>query len=173
MGYDLPFPAAAAIAFSALGILYVTITVLNLLRRRIESATVIMAFGMFLLVALLFSAYFPQAPFLHLPQQVASKLRELDATKEGDVVMTVYAEPSLAFYQGGTIRPRPDDYLFTEAPERWPRWVVTFRDTYANLPDDRRELLHPVATFHGLNYNEPFGITDVLILRHDAPVSDK
>jgi hypothetical protein len=79
--------------------------------------------------------------------------------------MTGFAEPSLAFYQGGTIRSRDRMYLRTEAPTEWPTWIVTTERMFSALPPERRAAVQVVARHRGLNYNTGQRIPEVLILR--------
>jgi len=155
-------PLAGAIAFTAFGVLYeLTVTILWYLRRPAAAARV-MGFGMMLVIAILFGLYFPQANFLRIPEQAGAKLREL---KAADAVMTGFSEPSLAFYQGGTIRPRPDDFLLAQSPADWPNWIVLTSDIYQSLPPDRRERLDQIASYRGFNYNIPMRPVTVIIAR--------
>ena len=73
--------------------------------RRPGRALAAMGAGMLGLALLLFGVYLPTAPFLRLSIDTAPRrCGEDGATGPGQVVMLDYKEPSLAFYQGGTIR---------------------------------------------------------------------
>ena len=74
-------------------------------------------------------------------------------------------EPSLAFYQGGTIRPRGKDFLEKEAVEKWPTWIVLTKQIYESLPPERRGRLEQIASYRGFNYNIPAGPVTVMIVR--------
>ncbi|HEV8377890.1 MAG TPA: glycosyltransferase family 39 protein, partial [Tepidisphaeraceae bacterium] len=136
-------PLAGAIAFTAIGLLYeLTVTILWYLRRP-AAAVAVMGLGMMLVIAVLFGLYLPEANFLRIPELTGNRLRELEVPKTGEVIMCGFTEPSLVFYQrmpftetSGGIRPRPDNFLATEPPANWPRWIVLTNDIYESLPAD-------------------------------------
>ena len=117
------------------------------------------------MIAILFALYFPDAVFLKVPELVGTKLRSIGATGKDQVVMIGYVEPSLAFYQGGTIRPRADDFLLRNPPENWPNWIVLREEHFQALPPEKRDRLEQIASYHGFNYNIPVGPVTVLIAR--------
>ena len=155
-------PMIGAIAFTAVGLVYELAVTILWYRRRPAAAATVMGVGMMLVIAVLFDLYFPKANFLRLPELTGKKLHELNAT---DAVMTGFTEPSLAFYQGGTIRKRPDDFLASQPPAAWPTWIVLTTDIYESLPPERREQLEQIASYHGFNYNIPMRPTTVIIAR--------
>ncbi|HEV8607925.1 MAG TPA: glycosyltransferase family 39 protein [Tepidisphaeraceae bacterium] len=158
-------PTTAAVVFTSVGIIYAIAVPVLWHRRRIAAAVTLMGFGMVLAIAILFGLYFPQATFLRLPETVGAKLRDVGATGQQNVIMTGFTEPSLAFYQGGAIRPRPDDFLIAHPPTDWPDWIVLNSDLYQSLPPDRRRHLEQIASFHGFNYNIPMRPVTVIIAR--------
>ena len=163
--FQFEIPVAGAIAFTAIGILYaLSVTILWHLRRPAAAASV-MGLGMMLVIAILFGLYFPKATFLRIPERAGAKLREIGATKSGDVIMCGFTEPSLVFYQGGTIRPWPENYLVTQPPALWPTWIVLTSDIYQTLPPERRDHLEQIASYHGFNYNIPMRPVTVIIAR--------
>ena len=155
-------PMAGAIAFSAVGILYAVLVVLLWNRRRPAAAATVMGLGMMLVIAILFGLYLPRATFLRVPQWAGEKLRSLNAS---DAIMIGFTEPSLAFYQGGTIRPKPDNFLTTASPSDWPNWIILTTDIYNDLPPDRRLYLEQIASYHGFDYNIPMRPVTVIIAR--------
>src|SRR5205823_14684225 len=118
---------------STIGLIYELAVTILWYRRRIAAASSVMGLGMMLVIAVLFALYFPKAKFLRLPQLTGEKLRQLNAT---DVIMVGFTEPSLAFYQGGSIRPQPENYLVTQPLALWPRYVVLTSDILQSLPPD-------------------------------------
>lgn len=147
--------------FALLGGAYVLLTLGLLLRRRVESLVPTMAAGMLVLVAFLYLLYFPSLSAARLPARIAEDLRARGATAAGHVVMIGYTEPSLAFYQGGTIRARKLDELRDSPP-----WIVVRRDVFDSAEfAPRRPDYAVVATHHGYSYNVPVGPTEVMILR--------
>jgi hypothetical protein len=168
----------AATVFAALTIAYAFAVFLAVVFRRPVVADLIMGLGLHLLLAVLLAWYIPSASFVRLPEAIGARLRDLGATERDRVALLGirlydpesystrgYPAPSHAFYQGGTIRERDDDFLLDTEPQDWPRWIVLTSDIYDRLGADRRALLHPIATFHGFNYNIPLGPIDVLILQ--------
>ncbi|MBC8106266.1 MAG: phospholipid carrier-dependent glycosyltransferase, partial [Anaerolineae bacterium] len=63
-----------------------------------------MAIGTLAIVGVIYGFWMPNVTALHTSQRVAAALRAEGATHPGQVIMIDYKEPSLAFYQGGTIR---------------------------------------------------------------------
>ena len=151
-----------AIAFTAVGLIYDLAVTILWHRRRVAAAAAVMGLGMMLVIAILFGLYFPRATFLRVPQLAGEKLRSLNAS---DAIMIGFTEPSLAFYQGGTIRPRPDNFLTTASPSDWPNWIVLTSDIYQSLPLDRRGRLEQIASYHGFDYNIPMRPVTVIIAR--------
>jgi hypothetical protein len=121
-----------------------------------------MGLGMMPVIAILFGLYFPNAAFLRIPELAGGNLRERQAT---DALMIGFTEPSLAFYQGGTIRPQAEDFLATQPPDKWPQYVVCTSEILQSLPPDRRERLEQIASYHGFNYNIPMRPLTVIVAR--------
>jgi 4-amino-4-deoxy-L-arabinose transferase-like glycosyltransferase len=137
---------------------------------RALDAAAVMGIGMMLCMVVLFGLYLPNASYLRVSLQLAQVLKAAGATEPGDVVMIDYKETSLAFYQGGTIRPQPHMYLMATAPPEWPRWVVISDAIWRRMPVEVRAQLEVVATAHGLNYAgkdaDRRHIIDVHVLRN-------
>lgn len=124
-----------------------------------------MAGGMAMLVAVAFIGVLPGMEFLRVSKQAADFLITNDATGPGQVIMIDYKEPTLAFYQGGSIREEwRNDFLSITQPIQWNRWIVTTSDVWATVPEDRRERLEVVKTIEGLDYAGK-GKVSVVILR--------
>jgi 4-amino-4-deoxy-L-arabinose transferase-like glycosyltransferase len=97
------------------------------------------------IVALIYGGVLPLVPQLQVSRRIADLLRQHEATRPGDVIMIDYKEPSLAFYQGGTIREESNDnYLVETNPERWPHWIVLTRRVWDGLPPSVRGELEVV-----------------------------
>lgn len=69
-----------------------------------EGALTFAGVGGLMVFAIIFRVFLPACDFLRLSRQAASVLIAGGATGREQVVMLDYKEPSLAFYQGGTIR---------------------------------------------------------------------
>jgi hypothetical protein len=124
-----------------------------------------MGIGMALLVALLYTLYLPHADFLRISPRLADELVRQGATQPGQVVMIDYKEPSLAFYQGGTIR-QADEDLFSRTPsDGWPSWVVIPKTTWNTQPIEVIRDYSITGSVWGIAYADRARALDVLILR--------
>jgi 4-amino-4-deoxy-L-arabinose transferase-like glycosyltransferase len=125
----------------------------------------VMGIGMFILVIVLHVGFLPAANFLQVSRQTAAILKANDATTPGDEIMIDYKEPSLAFYQGGTIREESrDDYLTTVDPIFWPRWIVVTDAVFKKTPEDRKQLLEEIGSVAGWDYAGK-GVVEVKVLK--------
>ncbi len=148
---DLPWVAMTA--FTAVTLAYVAVTARLLLRNRVAAGGIVMGSGMALVLFVLVAWLLPSLKQLQTPMTIGGILRNGGANAIGDAVMIDYKEPSLAFYQGGTIREESDnDYLTHTPPEAWKKWIVMSPQVWANTPKPLQERLERVATVHGLNY---------------------
>ena len=113
---------------------------------------VTIGFGMMLSSAIFYGLYLPHARFLRLSVLAAEVLKQHGATGPGSALMVDYKEPSLAFYQGGSIREAPHAAVVESGDvARWTPWMVITRDVWNHSPPDVRAKLQVVATFHGLS----------------------
>jgi 4-amino-4-deoxy-L-arabinose transferase-like glycosyltransferase len=127
----------------------------------------VMGAGMFVLVIVLHIGFLPAAGFLQVSRQLAEIMKANGATAPADEIMIDYKEPSLAFYQGGTIREESrNDYLTTVNPVFWPRWIVVTDDVLKKTPPDRRAMLVEIGSVHGLDYAGR-GLLDVKVMRRE------
>jgi 4-amino-4-deoxy-L-arabinose transferase-like glycosyltransferase len=128
-------------------------------------ASGIMGTGMFVLVTVLHVGFLPAAGFLQVSRRAADLLKANGATTPGDEIMIDYKEPSLAFYQGGTIREESrDDYLTVVDPIFWPRWIVVTDAVWERTPADKKKLLEEMGTVRGWDYAGK-GVVEVKVLR--------
>jgi 4-amino-4-deoxy-L-arabinose transferase-like glycosyltransferase len=137
-------------------------------RRELVAATVVLAVGFATVVLTAYSIYLPRASFMQLPRRVAAELARVgvagDGARPGQVVMIDFKEPSLAFYQGGSIREAADDYLVkskTQAP-----WVVLTEEVYHSIPADVAARLEVVSSLHGWAYADGGRWVSVLIAKN-------
>lgn len=161
----LAIVSVAAIAYSA----YVCRT---FLAGRPQQALVSMGLGAMLIYALLFRVFIPACDYLKLAPKTADTLIAEKATAPGSVLMLDYKEPSLAFYQGGTIREHSativTDKLLATTPTV--NWYVITRDVWnASAPKpgeaDVREKLEIVKTFRGLDAADGMRNVEVMVVR--------
>jgi len=78
--------------------------------------------------------------------------------------MLDYKEPSLAFYQGGTIREAKQGLLVHGRIDDLPPWLVVTRDIWEKTPAALRDRLEVIASFWGLEYNDR-RVVEVLVVR--------
>lgn len=160
-------PILGAALFTAAGVAYGLSVVLCFAFRRLAAAAAVMGLGMLLVIALLFTLYLPHAQYLRLPQRVGDRLKALGAVNKGTVMMIGYREPSLAFYQGGTIGDQRDkNWLLNTPPEQWPQWIVLSERLYGRLPPEKQAALEIIERHKGLNYNEADSLVTALIARN-------
>ncbi|HMB94495.1 MAG TPA: phospholipid carrier-dependent glycosyltransferase, partial [Tepidisphaeraceae bacterium] len=154
--YLLPiFPALAFLTADAL-----------LRRGRPLKSIAMTGFAMFVVVAVLYALILPRTNWLRVSQRVADILIHQGATHEHDAIMIDYKEPSLAFYQGGTIREqRNNDYIHTTPPSGWPRWIVLTSEVWNQTPPPIKDQLQIIGDVKGLDYADGWRKIDVLVLR--------
>ncbi len=82
------------------------------------------------------------------------------------VIMIGYAEPSLAFYQGGGAREQLSGYLQTTPQSDWPKWIVVSIQEWETIPPDVQHQLKIRAIETGFNYSHAGRNEKVLILEN-------
>ena len=118
-----------------------------------------MGIGMAAFYVALFTLYLPSADALRLSLRAAEMLPDTQA------IMLDYKEPSLAFYQGGTIREESALTLSSELVDRAPPWIVVTRETWDNSAEDVRHRVEIVGTARGLAYADGGRTVEVMVLR--------
>jgi 4-amino-4-deoxy-L-arabinose transferase-like glycosyltransferase len=162
-----PLPWAVMTLVSLSAAAYTGIVFVLFLKRRPASGLVAMGGGFAVFLALMFGLYLPRARFLRLSVDTAELLRREGATGPGQVEMIDYKEPSLAFYQGGTVRENHKNVLTHELLDRAPPWLVLTRDVWDRAPQDvqdRLEVLQP--THRGLAYADGGRDVEVIVVRN-------
>jgi 4-amino-4-deoxy-L-arabinose transferase-like glycosyltransferase len=191
-------PWAAIVVLAVAGIGYAITVLMLLLRGKIQESLAAMGVGALLLYAILFRIYLPSCEFLRLSQQAAAVLRENGVTGRDQAIMLDYKEPSLAFYQGGTIREHSNmaitqsmlgttpwglrpakralyaamGWKFAEMPD----WAVITREVWESSKPKRpgqtdvRELLDIVQTFRGLDVADGMRVVEVMVVRRKPEV---
>ncbi len=146
-------PWAAMAGLSLLGIVYGMGTWWWFSRRKTALACAWLGGGMLALVALFYTAYAPNALYLRMSVQAAQVLRACGAVNPGDVLALDYREPSIAYYQGGTLRYGPTLETMNQLPQaQWPRWLVLSSELWSRFSPEKQGLYHPIGRFSGLNY---------------------
>jgi 4-amino-4-deoxy-L-arabinose transferase-like glycosyltransferase len=165
----LPWGAMVAVMLGS--IVYAGFVLTAFHRHRPKAAFAGMGIGMLSLFALAYGVYLPRCDFLRLSIETADILKARGATEPGEELMLDYREPSLAFYQGGTIRERyfgdgKSNYLALSNRPHWTRWMVITRTAWNETEPASRALLRPSPSFHGLAYADGGRVVDVLVVEY-------
>jgi 4-amino-4-deoxy-L-arabinose transferase-like glycosyltransferase len=155
-------PWIGLVICSAIAIAYGVVVYRYFTARRPRHGIAAMGLGMLILVIALHTVFLPWAGYLHISQRVAEVLRRNDITAAGMVVMQDYKEPSLAFYQGGTIRELSDMSI---DPATVPPWLVTTRDVFTRTPENVQARFDIIATVTGLAIADGGRKVEVMVLR--------
>lgn len=171
---SLPFDAS--IALTSAGVLYAVIVFGAFMRRSPEVGLAAMGLGMMLVMSVTFGWYLPQIDLLRLSPCIAEALQRhhggAKETKAGEVQMIAYKEPSLAFYQGGTIREQSEnDFLLTHPPEQWPSFIVIRSDVWDRMPKDVKDKWELIGTCRGLDVADRGRTWTVFTLRKRLEVA--
>jgi hypothetical protein len=146
------------------GVAFVATVLACFLRRQPRDALLAMGVGMTALYVVLFGAYLPRADFLRVSSRTADILRDHGGKEPGSAEMMDYKEPSLAFYQGGTIRENSAMSLSHELLDGGPAWWVITDDVWRKTPNDVRIQVEPVGSVSGLAYADG-RVANVMVVR--------
>jgi 4-amino-4-deoxy-L-arabinose transferase-like glycosyltransferase len=158
----LPWGTMGVLSVCAIG--YALAVVFYFRRRRPAAAIGAMGVGMIVLSAVLFGLYLPAAGFLQLSREAGQVLRDHDVTGPKQAVMLDYKEPSLAFYQGGTIREETALVASERLLDSSPPWLVMTDEVY-NARGTDQSRLQIVARFKGLDLSAGLRVVEVLVVR--------
>ena len=122
------------------------------------------------ILVFLAAVYVPLTPSLTLARRVGESLRDHERERPGPAMMLDFKEPSVAFYEGGTIREQRDGDFLQDAPrELWPRWLVIDEATFEDQPSPIQDRWATVGRFRGLNLaGDGLRPQTVLILENKA-----
>ncbi|HEY8666734.1 MAG TPA: glycosyltransferase family 39 protein [Tepidisphaeraceae bacterium] len=158
---------SAATAFTVVGVCYALIVPMLFFRGRTVAGILAMGGGMMAAIAVLYGIYLPRAEFIRLSPRVAAVLAQqrVDQSRIGSVKMLGYKEPSLPFYQGGTIREKDNGWLERTPLADWPEAMVITSDIYEKLPPELRSHLRQRGpTLRGFNYAGGGKIVQVMVM---------
>lgn len=133
--------------------------------RRPQLGLLTLGLGNFLLVAVLFGLYLPNASRVRASILVADELKKLGATGPNAVWMMDYKEPSLAFYQGGTIRENSNLVITPALVEKAPPFLVITNEVWKNTDPAVQALYEVKATVPALAYADRMRRLDVMIVK--------
>jgi 4-amino-4-deoxy-L-arabinose transferase-like glycosyltransferase len=159
-----PIGIAAAAMMSVLGLLYGPMVLHSFATKRPVRAGILLGCGMIGVAVIMYGLYFPHAPYLRLSPRLAAALPYQAAIERDELVMIDYSETSLAFYQGGQIRPREREFLEQTPPAQWPTWVVVTERVWSTLPAEDRAAYTIVKRVRGWNYADDGEVVDVLVV---------
>ncbi|MDB5304478.1 MAG: glycosyl transferase family 39, partial [Phycisphaerales bacterium] len=165
-----PQPWGAMIVLT-LGALLLAIAVYWLFReRRAGPALATTGLGMLALCAAACTLFLPHAAYLQTSKRVANDLLKAGATHKGEVYMVDYKEPSLAFYQGGTLRERRREFLTPRHRAEWPHWLAVTADAWNEAAPDIRREYREIAREKGWAYSDQARVVEILVVEKIGPV---
>lgn len=159
-----PVIPAAALALAALA--FGVAVFVAFLRQRVTAGLLVMGIGMAAVYAVLYGLYLPSAGVLRVSARAAEILSRVGATGMGDAIMLDYKEPSLAFYQGGTIRENSAMVLSHELLDAGPPWLVVTAEVWEKTPADVRARVEVVDSVRGLAYADGGRVVEVMMVRN-------
>jgi len=162
-------PSLPLVALTMAGICAAGAIALFAYMNRIRATLVSMGFGSLVLATVLFGIYLPSAQPLRISTRIAQVLRDHNAIHPGDAQMLDYKEPSLGFYQGGTIREAELNIPAVQYAPPVPRYLVMTRDLWNQITPEQcatLEIVGPPVT--GLNYSDSLKPVEVLVVRNKA-----
>jgi 4-amino-4-deoxy-L-arabinose transferase-like glycosyltransferase len=160
-----PLPWITMALLTTVGLAYAGLVFGFFRRRRPIQGLLAMGFGFAAVMALLFGLYLPRADFLRVSARTADILTRQGATGPGAAFMLDYKEPSLAFYQGGTIRENPAMSLSDALLDAAPPWLVITDHVWQKSPEDVRDRVEVVGTVRGLAYADRGRVVEVMVVR--------
>jgi 4-amino-4-deoxy-L-arabinose transferase-like glycosyltransferase len=169
-GINNKSPAPLAALMAAIGIGWSLVVLAAFLTRQPRTGLLAVGGGMLVLMAITFGLYLPSVQSLRLSQQIAQILEQnggdAKSTRAGDVQMIAYKEPSLAFYQGGTIREQSkNDFLQTHPPALWPKFIVVREDVWQQTPPNAKQQLQVIGEARGLDLPDRGRTWTVMVAR--------
>jgi 4-amino-4-deoxy-L-arabinose transferase-like glycosyltransferase len=151
---------------------YLAVVVALVTRRRPARGLAVLGLGAMAVWAVAWAVYLPRAQFIRVSVRAADVLRREGAAGPRQVLMLDYKEPSLAFYQGGTIREHPGTQLTREHLDSGARWLVITTNVWNRTPPELRDRFDVIDRMKGLAYAGG-RVVEVMIVRpraaHAAP----
>ena len=142
-------PIAATFLLSAIAIVFAWFVIDFFRKEKIKQGALTLGIGALCIFCAIFSVYLPRAEYLKTPMRIAEMLKDKNIGP-GDGVMLEYKEPSLAFYQGGTLIESEIKPIIRDSR---PTWIIAPRDVYDDFPAELKNQLEIVGKpVKGLNY---------------------
>jgi 4-amino-4-deoxy-L-arabinose transferase-like glycosyltransferase len=162
--FPAPQPWTAMVCVGLAGDAVAIAAAVLLWRKRSAAGAMVMGLGAMAVFALLYGWYLPRAEFLRLSPRIARVLIDHGVTQPHQVLMMDYMEPSLAFYQGGTIREGGDLGFTPGFLPRLPQWMVVTRTLWDHARPGMRDAFDIVDDEYGLAYADHGRWLHVLVL---------
>ena len=168
-----PLPWMGMITLTTIGLLLAITVFILFLQKQLAKAAVLMGIGTFAMVIAAYGLYLPNAQFLQISPRVASVLKANGATERGQVGMYEYMEPSLAFYQGGTIRELATIRFLPPWAGMFREWMVLPKEKFDAAPDSLKNEFDVIATVRGLAYADRMKWKDVMVIHRKVNPTTK
>lgn len=162
---DARWPAVALVVTT---LLFALVVAVAFAKRKVREGLLATGLGMVAVYAVLFAVCLPRAGALRLSARVASVLAGERASEPGGAIMLDYKEPSLAFYEGGTIREESAMALSHALLDGAPRGLVITREVWEKTPADVRTRLEIVDSVKGFAYADGGRTVEVMVVRNAA-----
>ncbi|HEY8748345.1 MAG TPA: glycosyltransferase family 39 protein [Tepidisphaeraceae bacterium] len=163
------FPWIALLLLALVGIGYAFAVWFFFHTQRPALALISMGTGSMALGITLFGVYFPSATPLRLSIRTAKVLTDNGVTHPGQSLMLDYKEPSLAFYQGGTIREAKHSLPVVQDLKTAPPWLVMTREIWNQAGPEARAQMEIIGTpLRGYNYSDSLRPADLFIVKNHA-----
>ncbi|HWE92687.1 MAG TPA: glycosyltransferase family 39 protein [Tepidisphaeraceae bacterium] len=132
--------------------------------RKVVAGAAAMGLGMLVLTFLAYAVFLPSASYMRVSMRVANDLIKAGATHKGDVYMVDYKEPSLGFYQDGTIRERKREFLSPRHRDEWPQWLAVTAEAWNEAAPDVRRAYYEIAREKGWAYSDSNRVVEVIVV---------
>ena len=141
-------------------------TVEQVRRKRLLAAAGTMGVAFWTVIAFAFGVFWPLTPSLTLARRVGTELRSLQLGESGTARIVNFREPSVEFYQGGTMRGVVDPSTLAAFAER-PRWLIVDGKSWPDQPFAVRAGWTARRTYRGLNFvTDGLSQREILILEN-------
>ena len=167
--YHVDVPYAAMLTMGVLGAAVAGTVFAMFYRRRIVGGVLAMGLGTMAVYAVAYAAYLPHAEYLQVSPRVAAVLKANGVTQPHQVIMLDYMEPSLAFYQGGTIREAGPVGFTPGFIPKFTDWMVVTRELWDAAVPGVRDRFDVVSDTYGLAYADKGRWVHVMVLHQKPP----
>jgi hypothetical protein len=162
------FPDTPRLPIAAANLVVLGLSVMALVffySGRIRQAALTMGLGTFAIIVVIYGCFLPHAEYLQLSRRVGQDLRDLHVTGVDQARMLDYMEPSLAFYQGGTIREAGPIGFHMKFFDQMPEWLVITGDLWDKASPELKGHFQIIKTHRGWAYADQNRVVEVMIVR--------